>query len=320
MNKKNIGIAVSFAICTLLMYFVLKRIGFENIPQYIGQINPVWIVAAILAYTADMVVRAKRWQEILKDSGVHISLWDSFLAYNLGNSLNIIIPAKIGDAARSYYVKNKYRAGYVETLPSIFLDRIFDVIGVYIVILICSIYVIARVELQPWFYNLMLLGIAALLAVFAALEVFMRNSSKILGIKNEKMQKLLLSLVDAFKGSVRQKRKFARLTAYSILIWLFEGICAIFVFASLGQHLNPVIIIFASMTATLTKVIPVTPGGIGVFEGTMMLVFTMFGYGGSLIGMISTLLHLVMNVYTLAVGMYALVSQNISIKNIEEKR
>ncbi len=320
MKKNKISIIISFSIALILMYAILKKIGFEKLPEYLASINYTWIAAATMLYTVDMMVRAYRWQQILKDNSINIRLTDSFLAYNLGNAMNILIPAKIGDIARSYFLNKKYKLAYAKTLPATFVDRIFDVVGVYIVILICSVYVITTVKLDRWFYNMLLLGIIALVLTFVFLEVIINNKKLLKSIKNKRLVELIEAMRQVFHGSIKNKGKLLRMTVCSTFIWTCEGIITYFIFLSLGQNISPIIITFANMTANLTKIIPVTPGGLGVFEGTMILVLSFYGYTGAVIGIASTLNHLLMNLYTIALGMYALIRENIKIANIKMEK
>jgi uncharacterized protein (TIRG00374 family) len=88
----------------------------------------------------------------------------------------------------------------------------------------------------------------------------------------------------------------------------------------MGQYMNPVLVIFATMIAILTKVVPITPGGIGVFEGTMVLMLSLFGMDAGTGAVVSTVNHFMMNLYTLLLGIYALLSENISISAIQQER
>lgn len=320
-NYRRIAATVlSFAAAVILMYFVLSKAGFENIPDYLSSMDFRWIALAAGLYTVDMLIRAYRWKLILKSNSIEVRVSDSFMAYNLGNSLNIIIPAKIGDIARSYYLKRKFNYGYSRTLPSTFLDRLFDVLGVYVVILLCSIYILARAELSSWLYNIFLLGIGVLVVTLIAMELLLRKREYIGSIRNEKLRSLMVSLVEAFTGSFRDRRRFLLLLACSVAIWLSEGIFAYMIFISMGQYFDPIIIIFTTMIAILTKVFPITPGGIGIFEGTMVLVLAMFGLGSGAAAAASAVNHLFMNLYTLMFGIYVLIRENISISKIQMEK
>ncbi len=319
-GKKLVTTAASIVLAAVLMYYLLSRAGFEKISASLAVLDYEWVLPAVGLYTFDMFIRAFRWKAVLRGNNIHISLWDSFLAYNLGNSLNIIIPAKIGDIARSYYLKKKHALPYSDTLPATFLDRVFDVLGVYVVLLFCGIYIITGTKLEPWLYYTFAAGIAALAAAVGVMELLFKKKELIERIRNKKLRSLLYSLLDAFSASFRNKGNFMLLLVCSVVIWLCEGIFSYLIFLSMGQGINPVIVIFATMIAILTKVVPITPGGIGVFEGTMVLILSLFGMDPGTGAVVSTVNHFIMNLYTILLGIYALLSENISISSIRQER
>ncbi len=319
-RKKLLTTAVSIALAVALMYYLLSKAGFGLIVKSLRLLDYRWVLLAMALYTFDMVVRAFRWKLVLKGNDIHISIWDSFLAYNLGNSLNIIIPAKMGDIARSYYLKKKFSLGYSRTLPATFLDRVFDVLGVYVVLFFCGIYIITGTKLTTWLYYTFAAGIAALIVTVAAMEILLRRKDIVERVKNEKLKSLVHSLLEAFSSSFKDKGNFILLLACSVVIWLCEGVFSYFIFISMGQYLNPFIIIFATMIAILTKVVPITPGGIGVFEGTMVLMLSLFGLDAKTGVIVSTVNHFIMNFYTILLGIYALLKENISISAIQQER
>jgi uncharacterized protein (TIRG00374 family) len=318
--KKAITTVASTALAAFLMYYLLSRAGMDTILKSFALLDYKWVLAAICLYTFDMLIRAFRWKVVLDGNDIRISILDSFLAYNLGNSLNIIIPAKLGDIARSYYLRQKRSLPYSKTLPATFLDRVFDVLGVYVVLLFCGIYIITGTRLENWLYYTFAGGIAALVVVIVVMELLYKNRSVISRIKNDKLKNLIYSLLEAFSGSFRNKGNFLLLLLCSVTIWLCEGVFSYMIFLSMGQHMNPVIIIFATMIAILTKVVPITPGGIGIFEGTMVLILALFGLDSGTGAVISTINHFIMNLYTLLLGIYALISGNISITAIRRER
>ncbi len=318
-GKKLLTTVASMVLAVVLMYYLLSKAGFEVIAKNLTLLDYRWVLLAIALYTFDMLVRAFRWKVILSGNDINIRLWDSFLAYNLGNSLNIIIPAKIGDVARSYYLKKKFSLQYSRTLPATFLDRVFDVLGVYVVLLFSGLYIIARTRLAPWLYYTFAAGIAALIATVAAMEILFKKKYIIERISNKKLKSLVYSLLEAFSGSFKDKGNFILLLACSVVIWLCEGVFSYLIFISMGQYMNPVLVIFATMIAILTKVVPVTPGGIGVFEGTMVLMLSLFGMDAGTGAVVSTVNHFMMNFYTILLGIYALFRENISISAIRQE-
>ncbi len=315
-RSKLLTTVTGAVLAAVLMYAVLSRAGFSNIPKYLTAMDYGWILLSIVVYTLEVLLRAYRWKAILGKNSISVRLTDAFFAYNLGNSLNILLPAKIGDVGRSYFLKKKYGCSYSDTLPSVFLDRVFDVIGVYIVILACSIYILTGVRLTRWFYNLFVLGIIALLAVLVVLEVLMTRRGLLDRLKDERIKRLLRALLDGFAGTFKEKKSFLSLSLCSAVIWLLEGIVAVMVFQALGQQLDLIVIVFTTLFATLAKIVPVTPGGIGVFEGTMVILLSLFGFSKEAGAIVSTVNHLVMNLYTIFIGVYVILMNQIKVSKL----
>ena len=186
--------------------------------------------------------------------------------------------------------------------------------------LFCGIYIIARTKLTAWLYYTFAGGIAALIITVAAMEILFKRKDIIEHINNKKLKSLMYSLLAAFSGSFKDKGNFMLLLACSVVIWLCEGVFSYLIFISMGQYMNPIIVIFSTMIAILTKVIPITPGGIGVFEGTMVFMLSLFGLDAKIGAVVSTINHFIMNFYTILLGIYALLKENISISAIQQER
>lgn len=318
-SSRLLTTGMSIAAAAALMYFLLSRAGFDVLAASLRLMNYKWVLVAVILYTFDMLVRAYRWKVVLGGNSITVSIRDSFLAYNLANSLNIIIPAKLGDAARSYYLKKKLGLPYSSTLPATFLDRVFDVLGVYVLLIFCGIYIMARTKLEPWLYYTFGAGLGVLLLVVAVMELLLIKRDLIERIANSKLRSLAYSLVDAFSSSFRNKGNFMLLLGCSVIIWLCEGVFSYLIFISMGHPMNPVVIIFITMVAILTKVVPITPGGIGIFEGTMVLLLSFFGMDAGSGAVVSTVNHFIMNLYTIMLGVYALLSENINISVLQQE-
>ncbi len=61
--------------------------------------------------------------------------------------------------------------------------------------------------------------------------------------------------------------------------WAFDALCLILMFAALGVAADPLVLLVAYGVATAIAAIPLTPGGIGVFETTMLATLALLGVG-----------------------------------------
>jgi uncharacterized protein (TIRG00374 family) len=61
--------------------------------------------------------------------------------------------------------------------------------------------------------------------------------------------------------------------------WGFDALCLLIIFVAFGVDANPVELLVAYGVATTFGSLPLTPGGLGVFEATMLGTLALFGVG-----------------------------------------
>jgi uncharacterized protein (TIRG00374 family) len=70
-----------------------------------------------------------------------------------------------------------------------------------------------------------------------------------------------------------------KLAALALGYWAFDALCLILMFDALGVVANPFVLLVAYGVATTIAALPLTPGGIGVFEVTMLATLAVLGVG-----------------------------------------
>ena len=73
--------------------------------------------------------------------------------------------------------------------------------------------------------------------------------------------------------------KTLKLGALATGYWAFDALCLVLMFAALGVTAGPLVLLVAYGVATTVAAIPLTPGGIGVFEATMLATLSLLGVG-----------------------------------------
>jgi uncharacterized protein (TIRG00374 family) len=70
-----------------------------------------------------------------------------------------------------------------------------------------------------------------------------------------------------------------KLASFALGYWALDVLCMILVFAALKVPADPLVLVVAYGVATTFAAIPLTPGGIGVFEAVMLATLALFGVG-----------------------------------------
>lgn len=79
-----------------------------------------------------------------------------------------------------------------------------------------------------------------------------------------------------------KKRSSIYAVLSGILYWFGDMLCLYFVFLSFGFSVHPGILIFGYSIATILGIISAVPGGLGVVEGAMVLIFSSMGVPAAL--------------------------------------
>jgi glycosyltransferase 2 family protein len=83
----------------------------------------------------------------------------------------------------------------------------------------------------------------------------------------------------ARRGLAARPTEAPKLAALALSYWAFDALCLILMFDALGVRVDPFVLLVAYGVATTIAALPLTPGGIGVFEVTMLATLALLGVG-----------------------------------------
>jgi glycosyltransferase 2 family protein len=86
-------------------------------------------------------------------------------------------------------------------------------------------------------------------------------------------------LRDTGRHLARRRAEVPKLGALALGYWSFDALCLILMFDAIGVAADPLVLLVAYGVATTIAAIPLTPGGIGIFEATMMATLALLGVG-----------------------------------------
>jgi uncharacterized protein (TIRG00374 family) len=96
---------IAFIIGIGILLALIYHAGFERFLDIVLQTSPYWIATAVIIYAASWIFRTWRLERFTTHAGKNIKIFDLFKLYISGYALNIILPAKLGDAATVGYLK-----------------------------------------------------------------------------------------------------------------------------------------------------------------------------------------------------------------------
>ena len=277
LNVRTIG-SIIFGLALLFLLSQQLKIDFAKTWAYITAANPLFLLAALLAYYATFPLRGLRWRFVLGRVGTQIGARDATEILFLSWFVNCLVPAKLGDLYRAYLLKGNFGGSISRTVGTIFIERIADIVVIFALALAAGFWSF-RGRSRPEIDALFLAGfvVAAILVLLVvALNYFGAHVARILPAR-------LADLYERFhEGSTGAltARSLPVIGAFTVAIWLFEGVRLFFVIRALelpDANLGISASLFVALAGSLLTAIPLTPAGVGFVEAGIVGLLALYG-------------------------------------------
>lgn len=265
-----------------LIVLWLKYIPLSEMKGYFRQIQPGFVVLASISYLLAYFVRSFRWNLILRQT-LRISVRDSWLYAMGGNLVNYLIPIRAGELVKTWFIKKNYGASMSTTLPSVFIDKTFDTLGILCVIILIPF---MTVSINPALgILLMVLLLVFLVSVGMILLAAWRKDLliKVIGLFLHFVPLRLRAKVSEF---VRQFVEGLNLFEHKQLMLLFallltllgillDGLYFFLLFEAFGIVLGYPMVLFGYTLINLSYALPQPPAQLGSNEWMMIIIFSL---------------------------------------------
>ncbi len=200
----------------------------------------------------------------------------------IGSFFNLILPFRLGEIMRAYYLGNKRNESRVFYFSAIIVERFFDI--VFLCLFIISTFLIFNFNFNNTNFNLnsfyILVTITIILIIFFSLflknnKILLKNFNFFLKIFNNKINLKLRSIIWILNLSFReiQKMNFLNYIVFSLLQW-FSSIFSIYLLCqSLGVALDLNDLLFLVLITYLSLMIPSGPGFVGSYQLPVLIFF-----------------------------------------------
>jgi hypothetical protein len=241
--QKHLKLFLKVSISLVALWYVISNI--ENPHELwatIASSNAWLLIAAMLVYVVSQVFASYRLNELLRCLPLKISQTSNLKLYWLGLFYNLFLPGGVGGDGYKVYLLNKYhRLSVRKLIGAILSDRISG-LSVILVYLFALIYFINySLPYQGWFW---LLIPTVSFGYFLFLRLFNPDLVK----------------------------SFWTVSGFSLLVQGLQMLAAILILEALGAkvvgHRDDFIFLF--LLSAITASIPITLGGIGARELTLL--------------------------------------------------
>lgn len=305
-------IAVSLGLLLVLVW----KIGWRETWETLRQADVRYLLAAWSLYLFSMVLRAYRWQVLLRIQKLHASLSKLTSLYFIGTFFNTVLPTGFGgDVVRMYELSRHSHQG-TESVSTVLVDRLC---GFVVLFVMASLALPFSYQMIPPLVSAVILVITllALVGVWLALsDGAWGRLARLPLLKSlfgqPRVQQFRVSVL-AYRTRAISNALLASLV-FNIMLMVINYLVAL----AFGIRISPrYFLVFVPIISFLLT-LPISLSGLGVREGGYVLLFGQAGVASSLAFGMSLCIY-AMTVATGLIGglLYALQGYRSLDKRIE---
>lgn len=317
-TRKDRVLNFSRIFISLLLLFIIifvNRRHFNAIYDSILNVKLLFIVLATAACMVSLWIESLRWNVLLRAQDKKISGGYLFVSMMIGYFYNNLLPSNIGgDFYRIYDVSKNKKIPLNISISAVFLERFFGLISIALYFLITS-FSIYRILKNYVIIISIFLVIAFILFFMIIKPEFFKIDRLFKKFKKlEKIEKGFASfrnVMNTYSGKV----------PYLILGIFLNLVADVFIMAtyyfislSLGLNLNFMTFAFIVPVIFVLTGIPVSIGGLGVRENTIIFMLSGFGVSNSIAVLFSFLILFVF-IFNAVAGGIIYLCKNIFYKS-----
>lgn len=229
-----------------------------------------YVILAISVYLLSVYLFAVRWQKVLSCIGYDIKAISLVPIYFGAIFISNITPADLtgGEPLRIIWANKRFGISYANAFKTILFERMVEAISIGL-LLMYVLYSFPALEIKflPFIDNLTLKSIHLLLLAFLAAGIA-------IWFFREEFASLLREVQQAWN---QLKKSFIPVFLLSSGVWALDIIRLKLVALALNIHLPLNLIITMSILSFVFSVLPLTPGGLGIIEGSLISLLLYFG-------------------------------------------
>ena len=337
-GKFWIGLGVS----SLLLALFLVTIDLGAMVEALADANYLFVVPGIALYLVSVLFRTLRWQALLRHIRP-IGVARLYPAVVVGYMANDLLPMRLGELVRSYYVGEREGISKTASLATIVVERVLDALMLLFFIAAISLFApvggLARTFGDQTGVAWPLLVVAFSLpfvAAFAMLLLFALYPARSGALAKaavtplpERFEIPLRRIIDMLLHGLtplRSPRTLGTLFALSAPIWILESALFFFVAYSFGldqlhDSIGELAISMVLVTAisNIASSVPAAPGGTGLFEivtRETLVYLPTASIGRSVAGSYAIVVHAALLLPMIILGQVFLWNENISLRRL----
>jgi uncharacterized membrane protein YbhN (UPF0104 family) len=219
------------------------------------------LVGALLLYALATLCRGERWHRLLAHTSIHPKRVDSYSITTVGYAGNNVLPARAGEAMRTFLIAGRVEASKREVLGTIIAERVLDA-------------AVLAIAFAFGAYGTLVSGspIALLGIVVVGIAAIALFPSRFHPKPSHPRLKWLVDSVGRLLGPTRSliSREGFLLFGLTFVIWTIEASTYFLIAHAVGLGISLDGAVFIMVVANFVALIPAGPGYVGTFDAAVL--------------------------------------------------
>jgi uncharacterized protein (TIRG00374 family) len=313
-------LSIGLALGVLLLVLALRSVDPAGLATALMDTDPLLLLLGLVTVGVTVVAKSLRWRLLFYPRHRDLSWMGLLSALLIGQTVNLLLPARLGELARAYVVGEAEGQHKLLALGTIVVEKLLD--GLTLLLLLAVLFVV--VPVPDW---LRVSGAASALVlgiVLLAVLLLTGQRHRLLGamdrigqivppLERLGLRRRTATLADGLR-SLKSRRVNLRLLLWTAAIWLLAGVTNYLILLALGIEV-PLLVasLVVLVVVHLGMVVPSSPARIGVFHYLCLLALSLLGVEQSAALAYGFVLHAIVVLPVIFAGLLCLWKENLSL-------
>jgi phosphatidylinositol alpha-mannosyltransferase len=327
-GRRRLALILTAILMAGLVVFALSRLNLPRVGHALITATPGWVALAFFLMALSLLMRSISWHAALRAAlpDTEIPRLPVVRATMIGVMGSAVFPGRIGEPSRVLVLMRRLDGPNRRLLP-IIAGTVFS----QTLINLLALVILAAVTFTsvPLLHD-HLTGIEAALGVPLLVALLVVTGPRLLALGRRSRSARVVAAADAVGRALSLARQglvvFARprygaaAIAFQLLAWALQWLACYMVVLALGLHTGLVSAAAVLLAVNVSAILPATPSNVGVFQAACLVVLAAYGVGSGPGLAYGIILQAVEVLTALALGVPALLGENLSWQDIRLSR
>jgi uncharacterized protein (TIRG00374 family) len=278
MHLKNKWIFRSIGL--ILFVFILSKLNLIKTMSLLSNINPFYLAPALLFFIPLLVIKAMRWQLLMKAQDIEYSLTDSTIMYAAAMYISDLTPGKIGDFIKVFYLKEDLHP-FGKSFATVLLDRLFDLVSLFLLGYAGMLLFITLFERAIIILSCIFAGMVLLIIFFIYKKDFSKGFLEYISshfIPERYRENAKTGFLDLYNGiKTLNTNQLTLATSITFFGWVIYFVMMYLLALSIDIAIPFLYLATCVSISAVITLIPISILGIGTRDATLIILFSYLG-------------------------------------------